>query len=503
MAPHIQPKSLYALSLAHIRNAIGNACEKIHLQYGNYDHPQSSEEVLYLQNYLLSSLPGMVIDELCEETRFSNIYNNTDVRIKLGVYMHPLMKKFSVLQRSWEFRQLDEFWLQKIPSLTRLVVLNLYHVATDEIIEEVSNNCPLLEDINVVSKVENVGNSANQNFNAMKLKFFVSDVGLNHLVKCKRLKIIVTNKTIRSNCGGRMMTHDGFRALLKGLPHLEMVRYGDLGSVIATGMDNVGELSLTYVSDNHPDASHIEAASRLCPHLKHLSLSLPHQDRQSGADTASEDIARSLAQSGLTPSVLELQHFSFNVEIENMFAIKGIHLSSLFLCSMNIITSREVIIIGQNCPNVKNVHIKGLGTEMSSSSFSRSFSQPGPMYRNLKCLYVSGKAWDVEYILQLFLAYATELTGLNIWNETPSPESDKALSKVISQLTFNELKTANFCYGCRLSVETVRKLIYRCPKLTHITVWEHEALQQAEIENIQKEASSRNFDVDLQPLVMN
>lgn len=500
MAPYIQPKTLYTLALSHIGNSVREACDRIQFNYGTYDNPESVSEAAKLQNYLLSSVPGMVVDELCEEQRFHD--GRLDVRIKLAVYMHPLMRKFSIAHRSWEIKQdLDDFWIQKIPSLTRLVVLSLYHVATDEIIEVVSNNCPLLEDINIVSKVENVRNSTeSENFNAMKLKFFVSDVGLNHLVKCKRLKIITTNKTIRSNCGGRMMTHDGFRSLLRGLPNLEMVRYGDLGSVIATGMENVGELALTYVSDNHPDASHIEATSRLCPHLKHLSLSLPHQERFSGPDAMSEDVARSLANSDIKPSILELQHFTFNVEVANMFAVKGIHLSSLFLCSMNTITSKEVVIIGQNCPNVKNIHIKGLGTEPLQSSLVRSISQPEPMFQNLKCLYVSGKSWDIEYILRLFLEYATELTGLNVWNASMSPESDKALSKVILQLSFNELKSANFCYGCRLSIETVRTFMYRCPKLTHLTVFEHENLQTAEIEQLQKEALSRNLDIELQPL---
>ncbi|KAK3932142.1 Tubulin delta chain [Frankliniella fusca] len=503
MAPYIQPKTLYSLALSHIGHSIQEACDRIQCNYGTYDRFESANEAAKLQNYLLSSLPGMVVDELCEEQRFHNA--RMDVRIKLAVYMHPLMRKFSITHQSWEIfepwdQDLDGFWMLKIPSLTRLVVLSLYHFATDEIIEVVSNNCPLLEDINIVSKVENTRCSTDSDFNAIKLKFFVSDVGLNHLVKCKRLKIVTTNKSIRPNCGGRMMTHDGFRSLLRGLPNLEMVRYGDLGSVIATGMDNVGELALTYVSDNHPDASHIEATSRLCPHLKHLSLSLPHQERFSGPDAMSEDVARSLANSDIKPSILELQHFTFNVEVANMFAVKGINLSSLFLCSMNTITSKEVIIIGQNCPNVKNVHIKGLGPEPLQSSLVRAMSQSEPMFQNLKCLYVSGKSWDIEYILKLFLGYATELTGLNVWNASMSLESDKALSKVILQLTFNELKSANFCYGCRLSLETVRTFMYRCPKLTHLTVFEHDNLPTAEIEQLQREALSRNLDMELQPL---
>ena len=501
MAPFVQPKTLYALALAHIGSAVEKACDRIQACYDTYDHPKSLEEVSQIQNYLLSSLPGMVIDELCEERRFGLYWVAVDVRIKLAVYMHPLMKKFSVAQQTGEHkRDLDDFWIQKIPTLTRLVVLSLYHVATDEIIEVVSNNCPLLEDINIVSKVEDARNAENENFNAMKLKFFVSDVGLNHLVKCKRLRIITTNKNIRSNCGGRMMTHEGFRALLKGLPNLEMIRYGDLGSVLATGMDNVGELALTYVSDNHPDANHINVTSRLCPHLKHLSLSLPHQERFSGPDAMSEDVARSLAHSDIKPSILELQHFTFNTEVANLFAVKGIYLSSLFLCSMNTITSKEVIIIGQHCPNVKNVHIKGLGAEVPCSNLARSFSQPAPMFQNLKCLYVSGKSWDICYILNLFLRHAAELSGLNVWNASTSLESDKALTKVISSLSFNELKSANFCYGCRLSIETVRKFIYRCPKLTHLTVFEHDALQPSEIEILQKEASARNLDIELQSL---
>lgn len=502
MAPLLQPKSLYTLTLAHVKKAIQSACGRIHLQYGSYDNPESSAEAATLQNYLLSSLPGMVLDELCEEQRFDDYYVGVDVRIKLAVYMHPLMKKFLVTQRQWELRQnLEEFWMQKIPSLTRLVVLSLYHVATDELIEVVSNNCQLLEDINIVSKVENVkNNSDGENFNAMKLKFFVSDVGLNHLVKCKRLRVVTTNKNLRSNCGGRMMTHNGFRVLLKGLPCLQTVRYGDLGSVIASGMDDVEELGLTHVSDQHPDASHIEAITRLCPHLEHLTLSLPNQDGIPGPDAMSEDVSRSLGLSTLKPSILELQNFVFTAELQNMLTVKGVHLSTLLLCSINEITSREVLIIGQCCPNLKNVHIKGLGAELSSNGSIRSQTQSEPIFQNLKCLYVAGKSWDVEYILQLFLGHATGLTALNLWNSNLCSESDKALTKVISHLTFNELKSANFCYGCRLSMDVVRKFMYSCPNLTHLTVFVHEGLTTREIEELQQEATARNLDIELQPL---
>lgn len=499
----MQPKSLYSLAFSRVGDLVERACVSIQSVDGTYDHPQSRHAAATFQEFLISSLHGNIIDDLCEEQKFRE--GHLDARLRLAVYMHPFMRKFSIAQRSYEFRQdLGDYWIQNLPSLTRLVVLSLYHIATDEIIEVVSNNCPLLEDINIVSKVENVSTSVHDDFNAMKLKFFVSDVGLNHLVKCKRLKVITTNKTIRSNCGGRKMTHDGFRSLLRGLPNLEMVKYGDIGSVIATGMDNVGELSLTYVSDNHPNASHIQSTSRLCPHLKHLSLSLPHQERPSGPDVMSEDVAKSLAQSSIKPSILELQHFTFNKEIANLFAAKGVHISSLFLCSMNTITSKEIKIIGLNCPNVKNVHIKGLGAERQEREYRRIRPKhpQASMFQNLKCLYVSGKSWDIEYVLELFLKHAIELTGLNIWNTAATAESDKALSRVISYLPFDELKSANFCYGCRLSVDIVRKFIYRCPKLTHITVFEHDGLRSTQIQQLQSEASERNLDIEIQSIDM-
>jgi len=441
------------------------------------------------------------MDELAEDRKLS-----ADARVKLALYMHPAMRKFSAAI-TWECRfVLDEFWLTHLAALHKLVVLNLYLACTDEILKVVSENCPLLEDINIVSKVENCRNNTAGNFNALRLKLFVSDVGLGYLLKCQKLKRITTNKMLRSHCGGRMMTHDGLRTLVRGLPNLESLRYEDLGSVIASGMSDIDQLALTNLCDNHPCQKNIEEAARLCPRLSHLCLCIPYGEESPmnlNSHRLSEEVVTTLAESSIFPSILEIQHFYYSDAVSNLLQVKGSSLTSLFLHTVNNIGVAELFLIGNVCSNLENLHIKGLGSKFvkdTANKWLASVSLGQPLYKNLKCLYLSGKKWRPSLILDLFMATARGLTSLSVWNSMLSYGVPSTLDDFVQGHEFPQLQSANFCPGCSLSIEALRSFVHKCPKLKHLMLFEHEGLTSQDIQELQKEADSKNlnFKITLQ-----
>nr|CAD7587060.1 unnamed protein product [Timema genevievae] len=280
MPPRKEPWSLYKTSIRYVLNMIGEACFTMEKRYGNYDHDKCRERIVIFQEYLAYNLPSTILDELWDMRRFVTETNlKNDHRILTAVSMHRNMLKFIVNHESYKFKVCGDnsFWMTQLSRLNNLVVLDLYLACTDEILKVVGKCCPKLEQIDIVSKMEADHTYADGNnlFNALKIKFFVSDNGLLHLSNCKKLKVIYMNKMIRSQSAGRVVSKSGIRQLIKALPNIEFVSYNDMGLVIAQEMDDVGTLSLRRIIDQHPDISHIFAAARLCPKLDNLSLCFP------------------------------------------------------------------------------------------------------------------------------------------------------------------------------------------------------------------------------------
>ena len=71
-------------------------------------------------------------------------------------------------------------------------------------------------------------------FPGITLKFCVSDIGLEALLKCQRLRKITMNKTINHSAmpTNRGITLKGVRKLVKGLPNLEVISFGSMGKIL-------------------------------------------------------------------------------------------------------------------------------------------------------------------------------------------------------------------------------------------------------------------------------
>nr|CAD7454710.1 unnamed protein product [Timema tahoe] len=311
MPPRKEPWSLYKTSIRYVLNMIGEACFTMEKRYGNYDHDKCREQIVIFQEYLAYNLPSTILDELWDVRRFVTETNlKNDHRILTAVSMHRNMLKFIVNHESYKFKVCGDnsFWMTQLSRLNNLVVLDLYLACTDEILKVVGKCCPKLEQIDIVSKMEADHTYADGNnlFNALKIKFFVSDNGLLHLSNCKKLKVIYMNKMIRSQSAGRVVSKSGIRQLIKALPNIEFVSYNDMGLVIAQEMDDVGTLSLRRIIDQHPDISHIFAAARLCPKLDNLSLCFPTFENAVGSHVK---ILNALAESTINSTTLELIMF--------------------------------------------------------------------------------------------------------------------------------------------------------------------------------------------------
>ncbi len=278
MAPTFEPPSLYRLSLSALSLAVDSGCTNIFLEHGCYGNEDCAREISRLQDRLVSHLPTTVFEHLVEDrngmqTRASELLWSKDPRIKLGVLMHPSITRFNVDHKGNELFQtpqhsggdgdggLDEFfWCSRLGRLANLVALNLNLITTDDVLRVVGDSCPNLEVVNVVSRIKQdmsllemqAGDPGMQYPTpGVTLKFCVTDSGLRHLLKCRKLRRITMNKNINYNAANRGISLEGVRALVVGLPRLEYINFGSIGKVLDSSA--VTEpLRLTYYSELDP-----------------------------------------------------------------------------------------------------------------------------------------------------------------------------------------------------------------------------------------------------------
>ncbi|XP_075230113.1 uncharacterized protein LOC142329411 [Lycorma delicatula] len=495
-----QPLSLYQQCKTIVNSMILDTCRLIEQQYGTYDDIICQTVVTNFQQYLLSNIPGHILDELCNNIVIQGVISvkpnaqcgnthNVDSRILLSVYLHNNMRKFSV---SIRLPNDDLFWIKKLYNFHKIITLDLRMTCTDEILEVVGKNCRLLEEINILSKSESC-ETGDKALNALKLKYFISDNGLRHLCHCKNLKKVVMNKMLRTQCAGRMMTHDGIKDVIKSLPKLQYISYTDVGMIVDTLVDEIDELALTHINDCHSKSSHIRSISKLCPNLQELCLSQP----MSSTDrNVASDIVQTLTHSNLKLSVLELTFFPLEKSFEDFLKVKGVYLTSLSLWSTEPVSSNELILLGRFCPNIENVHLKELTPNISDLE-NLHLAEKQPMLTFLRCLYLSGRSWLPHIIIPLCLRYATQLTNLCLVNNEYTDIMDDTVNKILKVNPLINLKYVYLFSGCLISFETIVKLVSVCPNLMHLTAWKHAGLDPEDVSNLMLEMQSKNMNIEL------
>ncbi|XP_067012204.2 uncharacterized protein [Anabrus simplex] len=502
MPQHILPKSLFKLTLRNVEILVKRSCVNIELKYGNYDSEDCRQAIYHLQQYLLSNIPGMVLDEVCEERRYNETHEFPskfrDVRILLALYMHNNMRVFNIGDSRLSVD--DQFWMMNISRLHNLVVLDLHLTCTDEILEVVGKTCSKLEQINIVSRLEPERVVLKgDTFNALKLRFFISDVGLRHLSQCKLLKKVTMNKMLRSQFGGRMMTDDGIRYLIKSLPCIEFVSYDDMGMVIDSGMEDIDFLPLTYLSDHHPNARHIQVASRLCKNLHHLCLHIPNQEGDRFANVP--DILNALAESDLRLSDLELLHFPCSKELFNFLRKKGCHLKSLYLQTPDLLCANTLRVIGETCPGLQALKLLDTcyGTVQLSETLERQNSYTTEaLFCNLRYCWLADMMCKPDVILPMCLKHAKLLETLTLVVFSDCMCLDDAIAQITSINPLTELKTASFFRGCCLSFGTVQYFLNHCPKLSFLTFPKCPDMTHKDIIKIYGDIKQNNFDLHVE-----
>lgn len=549
MAPRIQPWPLYRICLASASNLVDQACTNIFLEHGSYANQECLDAVTSLQKHLISFMPLTLFEQLAEDRNSRNRNNNPlflwskDPRIKLALFLHPSMRKFTVDGKGNELLFLqqgsddfgnngtsgldDFFWCAHIRRLVNLVELNLNLIATDEILILVGNFCSKLEVVNIVSRIkqdyiqqdqQDVNNPAGAPgqpappiFPAISLRFCVSDVGLASLIKCKSLRKIVIQNTNNMAMQNRGITLSGVRTLVKTLPNLEIVAFGSLGKVLANGfdLDDQPSLKLAHFYEIDPAFVNVNHLQKLCPNLAHINLSVPISMNENGGVEANVNycaaILQSLADSSLPLRSIEMQHFPYCPAFENLLKAKGQRLSKLVFRAVNSISSKHLMFIGGHCPALQELSLKDLGADEASEDVALMTSkeiQNKNYFSQLKVLNIGGRGWNPKIVLPILLMCATQITKCIFLNLNCRTSMDPAWQRILGYdgqrgNKLSCLTSLNLYSGCHVSMSLVRKLTMECPKLTFFSFIQQDNHESAEVERLRLEVTRKNYNIKL------
>lgn len=356
----------------------------------------------------------------------------------------------------------QHYWISTIPWFTRLVVLDLKFICTDEILEVIATHCFLLEELNIVSRVD----VCKSPINASVLIRNVSDVGLCCISVLKHLRILSMDppRNEKSSRIGRCVTQAGIIMLLSELPYLEELNIEscDIGSTIIGADINIGPLSLRKINCHFASANGIRKLIKICPHLKELSVThLSANDKES--------ILEEITASDLRLTKLNMSFFSYTQSLQRLLQVQGKYLTHFSLWEIDqSLNFDSITTIGSCCPNLSCLCLM---TQSNNLFIPRFTTRPKikKIFSELRSLTLGNENFNLEEILLFFLDYAEKL--------------QKLVLKYQTKLVFGEILLCllqkgflkginNLWLDCTLEVskDIVIQIIQSCDKLTMLTV---------------------------------
>ncbi|KAL0818148.1 hypothetical protein ABMA28_008670 [Loxostege sticticalis] len=478
MSPRKQPCSLFKLCIKSCVNLINSACYVIEKSCPENMFDECERQAFELKCHLMSMLPVRLFDVLCSE-RTCCQYRG-DPRVQLHVLTHPNMTVFRKCDLDNGIPQ--PFWIETLCNFSRLVVLDLKFICTDEILQVIGVSCPLLEEINIVSRVD----ICKYLFNASVLIRNVSDAGLCSIANLKHLRVLAMDppRNERANRVGRCVSQAGIIMLVSELPYLEELRIEscDIGSTLIGTVMNIGPLSLRKINSHFASADGIRKLIKICPFLKELSVTHLSEHNK-------DAILNQISLSDLRLNRLDLSFFSYTDSMQQLLAIKGNYLTHFSLWEIDhSLTLDAVLSIGQFCPNLSSLCLM---TQSKCLVIPRYFKRPEKIFSELKSLTIGNENFDIDHILTFFLDCTQNLEKLVLKYQTIT-NLDATLLHLLEKGSFRNVNYLWLDCTLEVSKEVVKQVIQTCEKLQMFTVDFTE-----EMTDVHKYINENNLDLKL------
>lgn len=347
-----------------------------------------------------------------------------------------------------------------------LRVLNLSLSCSDDLLQLVGQNCPLLEKLNATCKFEKLNTHSG---NALALTMAVSDRGIAHLIGCQRLRILTLNEARSSRRGMKSaITHDGLRQLLRDVPSMEEIVYSDLGAIIAKCMGDVPKLHLKALRHFNATPETLAEIFRLCRHLESLNLVFfTSEDRAMVMQTILEQCPRQLR-------CLELTNLRLAGNLTSMLRTLGGNLTYLVLTNKDEkFGFDDLETISLLCPKLRYFSLM----LMSNAHDPVGYRPPNRgQFAELRTLYLYGIKLNVEQVLMYCTENAVHLESVSVSeSEMLSADTSGHLcwieDQFLERIKLHDIVSLELLTRMEFSLNAVRKLIRCYDRLKHLRLY--------------------------------
>ncbi|CAH0758518.1 unnamed protein product [Diatraea saccharalis] len=478
MSPRKQPSTLFKICIKNCIELINSACYVIEKSCPENMFHDCERQAFELKYYLMSMLPVRLFDILCSD-RTCCQYRG-DPRVQLHVLTHPNMTVFRKCDLDNSIPQ--RFWIETLSNFSRLVVLDLKFICTDEILQVIGLNCPLLEEINIVSRVD-ISKSL---FNASVLIRNVSDNGLCSIASLKHLRILAMDppRNERVNRVGRCVSQAGIIMLVSELPYLEELKIEscDIGSTLISTVMDIGPLSLRKINCHFASAEGIRKLIKICPFLRELSVTHLSEHNK-------DAILDQISLSELRLNRLDLSFFSYTDSMQQLLTSKGSYLTHFSLWEIDhSLTLEAVLSIGHCCPNLSSLCLM---TQSKCLTIPRYFKRPKYIFSELRSLTLGNENFNIDHILTFFLDCTQSLEKLVLKYQTKT-NLDETLIHLLEKGSFRNVNYLWLDCTLEVSKEVVKQVVQTCDKLQMFTVDFTE-----EMTDVHKYINENNLDLKL------
>lgn len=376
----------------------------------------------------------------------------------------------------------QHFWIATLSTFSRLVVLDLKFICTDEILEVIGDSCPLLEELNIVSRVD----ICKSQFNASVLMRNVSDAGLCFITNLKQLRILAMDppRNERANRIGRCVSQAGIIMLISELPYLEELRIEscDIGSTLIGSAIDIGPMSLRKMNCHFASADGIRKLIKICPFLRELSVTHLSEHNK-------DAILDQISMSELRLYRLDLSFFSYSDSMHQLLTVKGTYLTHFSLWEIDhSLTLDAVVSLGRCCPNLITLCLM---TQSKCLAIPRFFRRPAKIFSELRNLTIGNENFSIDHILTFFVECTDNLQRLVLKYQTKT-NIDETLLHLLEK---GHLRNVNYLWlDCTLVVskDVVKRIIQMCERLQTFTVD-----YSSEMIDVHKYIHENNLDLKL------
>lgn len=363
---------------------------------------------------------------------------------------------------SWATSECDKCILDGIINMKNLRSLCICFDCSDIVVQTVSENCPLLQTLDVTSSRS------------------VTDRSVPYLLKCSQLRELHLNRT--------SVTINGLAELIVGLPKLQDIgRCDEFGGVIKKLHQNYsdcGPFALRKVQSRDLSTENLRLFVDMFPKVEYISLF--HEEQVT-------DLTVLISLDNLKD--LKLLSCAFYGDyLKQLLEVKGNILTSLHLEHAEEMDLNVLIDISQYCPRLKSLVFYNCDFTDNSALQSRRLSvQP---FQSLEKIFwvVDSSIGHLEFILR----HAVNIRFIHLGTSTGISHS--CIVNILSVNPMKYLEELRVLYSQDMNMRTVELLLASCTNLKVLSELESWlGISTEELQSFKKHIISSNFDLDIRP----